>query len=138
MADPANQRFDALLGQFPDFDGQRTADFLWRHATTPGSFAIWLMKGGAIANSGGFGASADWVIAGLGDVNGDGKTDILWRSSATNSLGIWFMNGRAVASTAVFGWGPGGIWSAAAMSTGMAFPTSSGVLSRQEHSVSGS
>ena len=107
VADHANQRFDALLSHLPDFDGQRTADLLWRHATTPGSFAIWLMKGGAIASSGGFGASADWAIAGLGDVNGDGKTDILWRSSTTNALGIWFMNGRAVASTAVFGVGPG-------------------------------
>ena len=35
VADRANQRFDALLGQLPDFDGQRTADILWRHATRP-------------------------------------------------------------------------------------------------------
>ena len=35
------------------------------------------------------------------DFNGDGKTDILWRNSATNQVGIWLMNGASY-----LGWTP--------------------------------
>ena len=106
LTNRANQRFEALLSQLPDFDGQGTADILWRHAT-PGTFAIWLMSDGALASSSGFGAAVDWIVAGLGDVNGDGNADVLWRSVTTGALGIWFMNGKTVAGSAVLGVGPG-------------------------------
>jgi hypothetical protein len=38
------------------------------------------------------------VIAGLGDFNGDGKADILWRNNTTGDVSIWLMNGTSVAS----------------------------------------
>ena len=106
VADRANQRFDPLLNELPDFDGTHTSDIFWRSAT-PGTFAFWLMSGGAIASASGFTVGTDWIVAGLGDVNGDGKSDIFWRSASTGSLGIWFMNGKSVASTAVLGVGAG-------------------------------
>ena len=122
IADPANavtrpridvgaavqsvQQVDRLMGLLPDFDGQLTGDIAWRHAT-PGTFAIWLMNGGAIAGSSVFTAGTDWSIAGFGDVNGDGKSDIAWRSATTGALALWFMNGTSLASSAVFSVGTG-------------------------------
>ncbi len=123
VADPANginrprinvgaavatsQEFDPLRWELPDFDGTGTHDLFWRSLTTPGNHAIWLMSNGAIASSAVFGASTSWNITGTGDFNGDGRSDILWRSPTTGALAIWFMNGGAVQSTAVMGVGSG-------------------------------
>jgi hypothetical protein len=42
----------------------------------------------------------DWEIAGAGDFNGDGNTDILWRNYGIGAYSgfncIWYMNGEAV------------------------------------------
>jgi hypothetical protein len=38
------------------------------------------------------------VIQGIGDFNGDGKSDILWRSKSTAQITIWYLNGGAVPS----------------------------------------
>jgi len=37
-----------------------------------------------------------------GDFNGDGKSDVLWRNSATGANSIWLMNGTTVTSNAAF------------------------------------
>jgi hypothetical protein len=39
-------------------------------------------------------------VAGVGDFNGDGDADILWRNAATGEVDMWLMNGVTVASTA--------------------------------------
>jgi hypothetical protein len=38
-----------------------------------------------------------------GDINGDGKSDILWRHSATGDINVWYMNGTTVTGD---GWLP--------------------------------
>jgi hypothetical protein len=32
---------------------------------------------------------ADWQVADVGDYNGDGKADILWRNANTHEVTIW-------------------------------------------------
>jgi len=44
----------------------------------------------------------NWKIAGIGDFNGDGHADILWRDGAGNGA-MWEMNGHAVQLVAGLG-----------------------------------
>jgi hypothetical protein len=37
----------------------------------------------------------DWKIAGIGDCNGDGTSDILWQNSWDGTVVAWLMNGFA-------------------------------------------
>jgi Cysteine-rich secretory protein family/FG-GAP-like repeat len=51
------------------------------------------------SSSGSLGSVAtDWTIQGVGDFNGDGKTDILWRHTS-GAAHIWLMNGTTSSSS---------------------------------------
>jgi hypothetical protein len=50
-----------------------------------------------VASTGLGNVPSNWVIAGLGDFNGDGLTDIVWRDTVGDTS-IWLMNGSAVLS----------------------------------------
>lgn len=67
-----------------DFNGDGRVDLLWRSAS--GQVTDWLanQNGSFSGNSGAFLAQVDasWKIAGTGDFNGDGFSDILWRSDS--------------------------------------------------------
>ena len=83
-----------------DFDGNGKADILWQNTAT-GHIAVWLMNGASIGGAG-IVARADpasgWTIAGLGDLNGDGKCDITWYQQGTRELAGWIMNGLNLSS----------------------------------------
>jgi hypothetical protein len=80
-----------------DFNGDGTADLLWRNSTT-GENYIYLMNGTTIVAEGYLRTVADpnWRIAGVGDFDGDGKDDILWRNAATGENYIYLMNGTTI------------------------------------------
>ena len=87
--------------QTRDFNGDGTADILWRH--TSGAVALWFMNGAAIASVDLLpSVTTDWTIVGVGDVNGDGRPDILWRHTS-GAVALWLMNGPAIIGTSVLG-----------------------------------
>jgi FG-GAP-like repeat len=91
-----------------DFSGDARADILWRDRNT-GTVAIWLLAPFGegtlqVSQSGALGTvPSNWVIAGTGDFDGDGKHDILWRDSNTGTVAIWFMNGLQISQTGSLG-----------------------------------
>jgi YVTN family beta-propeller protein len=84
-----------------DLDGDMRDDIVWRH--TDGSVAAWLMTGtsttpydaifGSKANKVLLAPGTAWVPEHLGDFDGDGRADILWRNTTTGETAIWLMNG---------------------------------------------
>ena len=82
-----------------DFNGDGRDDILWRHDN--GSIGNWL-----VAANGGFAynaaagithVSADWKIASIGDFNGDGRDDTIWRHD-NGQFGTWLANASGVLS----------------------------------------
>ncbi|MBF0291313.1 MAG: S8 family serine peptidase [Nitrospinae bacterium] len=90
-----------------DFNGDGKSDILFRHAVS-GETSIWFMngevkKGGGRTSStaGAYTSTTGWQVQGVGDFNGDGKSDILWRHAGTGKTIVWFMNGASVTNRAV-------------------------------------
>ena len=73
-----------------DFNGDNRDDILWRNDN--GQLSNWLgqANGGFVGNDSNalVSVSTNWKVAAVGDFNGDGRDDILWRSDA-GQLSDW-------------------------------------------------
>jgi hypothetical protein len=79
-----------------DFNGDGNSDILWRNDN--GGLAVWTMGGNAgntIQTGNQIASSPDshWHIQGIGDFNGEGHSDILWRNDQSGALAVWTMDG---------------------------------------------
>ncbi|MCA9500771.1 MAG: putative Ig domain-containing protein, partial [Nitrospira sp.] len=64
-----------------------------------GDVEVWLLNGTAIASTGSLGLlPSQWKIVQIGDADGDGKADVIWRNSDTGSVVLWLLNGLIVSS----------------------------------------
>lgn len=81
-----------------DVNGDGKADVIWQHDA--GWLAVWLMDGVNATSTAFLSVSrmldSNWLIVGAGDVNRDGRADIIWQNEANGALGVWFMNGATV------------------------------------------
>ena len=60
------------------------------------------MNGAAISGGSPGSPTPDWTVQGIGDFNGDGKADILWRHTS-GALYTWFMDGTRIPNSGVPG-----------------------------------
>lgn len=101
-----------------DFNGDGSADILWRDST--GIVTDWLATetSGFTTNWGALstGVPLSWSVAGTGDFNGDGITDVLWRNT-DGTLVDWLgdSNGGFTANWAHAPSGVGPEWTIAAI-----------------------
>ncbi len=81
-----------------DFNGDGDVGILWRHAIS-GLNYLYVMRGiylssiGVVINTV---SDLNWQIDGVGDFNGDGKADILWRNKATGLNYLYLMDGSSI------------------------------------------
>ena len=89
-----------------DFTGSGKQDrILWRNSATGQLFMMTVnVVGGASASGALFYTepNLNWNIFGVGDFNGDGKDDILWRNPATGQLFMMVMNGSSIVGGGLF------------------------------------
>lgn len=103
--DQSNNNFSIVgFKHFADFNQDGKPDILWRNYEPTGGWnSIWLMNGTQIISVVATKRLVDpyWEIAGTGDFNSDGKTDILWRYYGPNGGWnmVWLMNGNSMVST---------------------------------------
>jgi hypothetical protein len=79
-----------------DFDGNGRADMLWRNQSTGRSVMSYHHADGSVANwpvVSNFINPATTTAFKVGDLNGDGKDDIVWRNMSTGNVVISLMDG---------------------------------------------
>jgi hypothetical protein len=84
-----------------DFDGDGKADIVWRHVTS-GQNYLYPMDGTAIKPTEGYVRTVSdvaWRIVAVGDYDGDGKSDLLWRHSSTGENYLYPMDGTTIKPT---------------------------------------
>jgi hypothetical protein len=79
-----------------DFNGDGKPDLFWRHQQT-GLMTVWYMDGLSFAGAGLLDLNTvsdlNWQIGAIGDINDDGKPDLVWQNRATGRFSVWIMDG---------------------------------------------
>jgi hypothetical protein len=82
-----------------DFDGDGKSDIFLRNSSTGGN-TIWFMNGTAIRSSAVTPTvDSSWTPSAFGDLNGDGRSDIVWRNGAGTNI-VWLMNSASPSEAA--------------------------------------
>jgi hypothetical protein len=84
-----------------DFDGDGKADILWHQATTTETY-MFPMEGLTIKPNEGYVRTVGsnlWHVKGVGDFDGDGKSDVVWRNSSSGENYIWPLDGLTIKPT---------------------------------------
>jgi autotransporter-associated beta strand protein len=91
-----------------DYDGDGRTDLVWRNAVS-GANVMWLMHGAEPADQFVVGGDHDWRLVPTEerfDIDGDGRTDLVWRNAVSGGHVAWLMRGGEVAATRALGGEP--------------------------------
>jgi hypothetical protein len=82
-----------------DLNGDNKPDILWQEQTQ-GWIGAWLLNGTTVTSSVALSpervSDTNWKIMGNGDMNADGKPDLIWQNISTGYLAVWYMNGLSI------------------------------------------
>ncbi len=102
------EKFDATN----DFNGDGSVDIFWQQQSS-GDAVFWLMDN-VILSDGGFltpsVGSPDWKIQAVGDLDGDGGPDLVWRHQFSYETAVWLMDSTTLESGALLPNDAGPLW----------------------------
>ena len=105
----------SIVGQ-GDFNGDGIRDLVWWNSST-GQVYIMLMSSATIVKSGMVvytESNTNWRIVATGDINGDGKSDLIWWNKLTGQAYAMLLNGTTVTGGAVIYTEPNTAWKSVA------------------------
>ena len=99
--DPAFLQPLTLVG-VGDVDGDHVSDLIWRNPATGDvrialthpdeAFPLAAITPIYVVRI----ADLNWEVVGLGDLNGDGREDLVWVNRSTQRIVVWLMNGTTI------------------------------------------
>ncbi len=91
-----------------DLDGNGKPDLIWQEDATR-KVAVWFMGGmqGSVFQSFAWlegTGTPGWKVVGMGDLDGNGKLDLIWQNDTTRQVVAWYMGGASGAQYQSFAW----------------------------------
>ena len=82
-----------------DFNADGYTDLVWHHSTQ-GWVSVWLLAGETLLDARELKpnrvADTNWRVQAVGDLNRDGRPDLIWQHRTQGKLSVWLMNGTTV------------------------------------------
>jgi hypothetical protein len=76
-----------------DVNADTRGDLYWRD--TAGGLSWWTMQANAITGTNYFNVAPEWSVRVVADLDGDGKSDLVWRNSVNGGTYFWKLDGLA-------------------------------------------